>query len=364
MKSFNRSIICLVLLLTIFNHAYAGAISGGGGDVERPTGTPVTPLEIKKLVENYAGIILVVWFNRQKITFKNEPLEYQDRAIARKIFRSDKDIFDVIKNLNVEVRDSAPCLDKEGAPHDGSIYASKEGAICISSFTMAPKLYRNDYEAQVLGLIIHELSHFFGTTENEADYLQYNAVKSLSHFNFSSVIGDIGYIQSLLSINNPFGKQLLVLRELADHPEMVSEKIMRKQLWWTDHIGHLYNSKSKYNDWITFVPYEIETTYYTQRIRLENILEYLCIKSEWSEPSEKEECLTKQNLIFQSDKEVTASQYYNRVYGGTESRFNDIIFKRVENNEDVSAELNILLNFLNRIYPYVDSLYNFKVKVF
>ncbi|KYG65559.1 hypothetical protein AZI86_00315 [Bdellovibrio bacteriovorus] len=91
----------------------------------------------------------------------------------------------LLKQGSIEIRLSEPCFDKNGTPKDGSIYASQKNQICISALLLSKKLSKSNFESELAALIIHEFSHFFGTTEAEAVSLQKKALEDFAQMNFS-----------------------------------------------------------------------------------------------------------------------------------------------------------------------------------
>jgi hypothetical protein len=77
----------------------------------------------------------------------------------------------ILKKAEVELITTGPCYGLNGIPVDGSIYGN-EKPICLSAERLLKKLRRDDFEIQVLSLYVHEVSHLFGTNEDEAIQLQ------------------------------------------------------------------------------------------------------------------------------------------------------------------------------------------------
>lgn len=146
-------------------HETEGGVNGGGGGTL--PANPSSTYEINEIIEDS---------KHDLIPYIKGQLRYYDDKIAgsaeRKVFGSKPNLYDVLEDTNIEVLQDQPCHDAYGRPTDGSIHASKPGAICISAFTIAPKVVSERAKVEVLALIVHELSHLLGTTEEEARTLQ------------------------------------------------------------------------------------------------------------------------------------------------------------------------------------------------
>ncbi|MGZ3695176.1 MAG: hypothetical protein ACXWQO_13635, partial [Bdellovibrionota bacterium] len=164
----------ILAALTMGGIAFAegGGVGSGGGGTTIPN--PTNPEFISGTASEYGAKLLTVWLQHQEEVFNRYGENEQAKSPFFKVFRPSnrKNIYQLVESTEVEFRMSGPCLDSEGQPWDGSIYGSKPGSICISPFSMAPKLSDMNYEAETLALLAHEISHLMGTSESEAREIQ------------------------------------------------------------------------------------------------------------------------------------------------------------------------------------------------
>lgn len=162
-------------------HLTEGGVSDGGG------GTTSPQLVSAELIADYladTAPILIAWFNREEMNFQLSSDSEKIKSTTRKLFTTNDQFRDIIRNTKIEIKMSEPCYDQKGQPHEGSIYASIPNAICLSPFLMSQKLNENNFEAEMLGLVLHELSHLVGTTEDEATKIQREALWTFYKINF------------------------------------------------------------------------------------------------------------------------------------------------------------------------------------
>src|SRR5690349_12060945 len=108
--------------------ALAGGVSDGGGGTTNPN--PANPEWIVNAAAQYSGKVLLVWLNAEEANFNRTSEADRAKSPFRKLFQGEQTIFDILPKASIELRMSAACLDKNGVEWDGSVYASKPGAIC------------------------------------------------------------------------------------------------------------------------------------------------------------------------------------------------------------------------------------------
>lgn len=140
-----------------------GGVSDGGGNAIGDTS--VSPENIAEKIPDLKYWILS-WI------YKNQA---ESSAQYMELFRQG----------SIEVRLTAPCFDKNGVAKDGSIYGGEKYQICLSAFLLSQKLSKSNYEAELAALMIHEFSHFLGTTEDEAVALQTKTAEDFSQLNLA-----------------------------------------------------------------------------------------------------------------------------------------------------------------------------------
>jgi len=169
-----------------------GGVSDGGGGTTNPN--PANPEWVVGAVSGYAKKILLMWLNAEEANFFRKSAQEQASSLERKLFVNNISIFDVVKKTPIEVRMSKPCYDKNGHPWDGSIYSVHTGAICISPFSMAPKLNEFNVHIETIALVMHEFSHLVGASEVEAEYIQKQVLYSILHADLVGGIAKVGVL--------------------------------------------------------------------------------------------------------------------------------------------------------------------------
>ncbi len=182
-----------------------GVGSTGGGNIIGST--HVSPELILMAVQE-ARPLLVSYFNyRQAIFESGESLEIYEtdfeapiamamNALDKKLFTGKKTIFDLIKQTEIEVLNSAPCLSRSVGPNgkiieteaDGAADSTKSTPVCISASRLSEKLIEDNYQPETQALVAHELSHLLGATEFEAEVLQTHVHEVLSEISFERFV--------------------------------------------------------------------------------------------------------------------------------------------------------------------------------
>ena len=162
-----------MLLMGLSTASYAGGITAGGGGTlpAEPAGAEA----VREIVQN-AKRDLKLFVKYQQWGFKKG-----EDALEDKLYGEATTLLDVLESTDMAIEMNEPCYDANKVPVDGSIYASKPNAICISAFTIGPKVVAERARIETLALILHELSHVMGTTEEEAISLQKNAAYFLKN---------------------------------------------------------------------------------------------------------------------------------------------------------------------------------------
>lgn len=171
MKLMNLKNFVLGTLLTTTSLASAnGGVSGGGGGT-LPS-NPVSTYFIEKVIqEAKRDLRLFIKYELLRNDYANPT------ALEKKLFGGTKNLWDVLEETNIELRETRPCYDSANNEVDGSIYSNKKNHICISSFRIAPKLIKQNARIETLALILHELTHLLGADEKEATSYQQMAVQ-------------------------------------------------------------------------------------------------------------------------------------------------------------------------------------------
>jgi hypothetical protein len=148
-----------------------GGVNGGGGGTL--PANPITVIDVVKIVgESKKTLDPLVKFQ----LWSHVRIGFREGTVAPKLFDGQVTIWNVLQDTNIEILMDKPCHYANGRETDGSVHASKPGAICISAFRIAPKLIIERAPIEINALILHELSHLLGATEDEArDYQRTSA---------------------------------------------------------------------------------------------------------------------------------------------------------------------------------------------
>jgi hypothetical protein len=143
--------------------AIAGEREGGGGNIVVPG--PLQPADISAYLREDARVDLhaLVRFLEMQHVQSREP-------ILEKFFKDDQKIYEILNELQLDIREDGPCYDRHEVEQDGS--ATKPNIVCLSPFLLAPRLNSNTLRNQTLSLLLHEVSHLVNFSEAEAYELQ------------------------------------------------------------------------------------------------------------------------------------------------------------------------------------------------
>ena len=163
-----KKLILLPLLLlteTLWAGGNTGGMDGGGGGT-----LPAHPASIYEIqdIAQEAKPDLLYLLNGYEWREKYD----QQKPLYKKLFGGPRKAQEVLKDLRLEVRLDKPCFTSGGTEVDGSIYGLKSNTICLSAFRISQKVDKAAAEREVLALLMHEISHFLGATEDEAVDLQ------------------------------------------------------------------------------------------------------------------------------------------------------------------------------------------------
>jgi hypothetical protein len=172
-KRMKKIIVVMINLLSALAIASGGVDGGGGGT------TPAHPGRVQDVIaavqQAKSQLRLYFRYRQHEISF-DEIMFGADGVPDRKFYVGNTNLLTVLEKMQIEVPADKPCYDANQVEVDGSMYASKPNAICISAFRIAPKLDFSQIPTETLGLIAHELSHHLGATEAEAVTVQQKVV--------------------------------------------------------------------------------------------------------------------------------------------------------------------------------------------
>lgn len=346
------SILASAFILTAAEPSLAsGGVSDGGGGTTNPH--PADPEWVASGVSHYSARVLIPYLNAELANYQRSTSQEQAKSPFAKLFNSPEKFFEIVKNTAVELHFSTPCLDKNGAPWDGSIYPLTPGAICISPFSMAPKLNDHNVYPETVALVLHELSHLVGTTEDEAKAIQETALSSLSQMDFI----DILVAEDLLS-NRRDGEIAFILQNLK-MMAMVSarpsdlERVRSDLLTLRDRslvISQFSSLLVSQNRLDQISP---------QFVRLQVLKSWACSEDAGEIQDVRDECKKDLYTEFGGALVSTASEILVRQAGSPlhlGPEYDGVQIKRPKNRADVNSELNQLSKFVETILNDVTSL--------
>ncbi len=156
----------IVLFVTkIYASGNSGGMDGGGGGT---LPTHPAPVHLIREIVSESKAKLLHLLNKYETR-----TEYDDsNTLLKKLYGGPRKAQDVLNDLRVEIREEKPCLTSHGTEVDASIHAVKPNTICISAFRISKKIDQAAIEREIFALLAHEVSHFMGADEAEAEKIQ------------------------------------------------------------------------------------------------------------------------------------------------------------------------------------------------
>jgi hypothetical protein len=116
--------------------------------------------------------------------------------LYQELFKNPQTSARLFSQVDLEIKDSAPCLDAAGNATDASSKRMSPPKICISTQRLAVRLNSSNYELELLALYVHEVSILLGVSEVDAMDLQ-KMVLQIGP-NFRNYLGFISAPENLL----------------------------------------------------------------------------------------------------------------------------------------------------------------------
>lgn len=342
--------------------AMAGAVSGGGGGTTNPA--PADPEWIVLATGIDSGKIMTSWFNRQEELFELLNEREKTQSPYFKIFRGRKSIFEIIKQTAVEVRMSAPCYDANGDAKDGSIYASRPGAICISPFTMAPKLNEYNVKIETVALIVHELTHLAGTDEQEAESIQRDAIWSFYRLDFFDVTWKLKNLSEGM-LKGMIDETIVRLYRGIQRPEDLQSDL--SFAFWRDLLQIREDLDYNHKD-VSFLRdhhYKLIAPYL---VKISAIHDFVCSNDAREDQASRAYCLEQLNKGYGADSVVTARQFIARQTETDPSffdaEFDQVSLLKITGFPVISSELTDIANYLRVVQKEVRTLNAFNMSLY
>ena len=164
LKSYRWACLSLALGLLSAGSAFAreGGVSGGGGGI-----APVDragPALIEQALRE-SRLALTLYFQTRELQERDKPT-----PTGRLLFEGPTSIFDLVRSSPIETKGT--CRDPQGKRRDGAAPGKRPLSVCMDVKSLGRKLTEDNYWAQTIALLGHELSHLLGTSEREAAELQ------------------------------------------------------------------------------------------------------------------------------------------------------------------------------------------------
>jgi len=166
MKRMIKSTLALCLSLPFL--AFAGGVVDGGGNTG--SDTPMPTSEIVDTIKNSRRVALYI-FRALDYGYDWSKNPEPAAAIGTKLFGEKYTIYNALEEAKFVIKPHGACRGPNGEANDASVDA-KTKKVCFSLESLSRKLYTNSGRLELLALVAHEVSHFVGTTEAEANALQ------------------------------------------------------------------------------------------------------------------------------------------------------------------------------------------------
>ena len=336
------------LVLVAATQAHAGGITGGGGGVTNPD--PAQPQMVVDAVKSEGKAILWSWLKSQQLKFLEA--KPSDRATSpyRKLFAGYPTIFEVIEKNGIEFEMKRSCLDASGAQKDGSVHARTPGFICLSPFSMAPKLNHDNYRQETLALAVHELSHLLNTTEQEAVIIQKEALKAIS------LVEPAEFYKKIQTADQQAKNSAWMFQYYLDHPEVIQlDVISRDYERLATLIGDMNYSSQRFSmlgieEYADLVGHMLRFTVMSYSLILKDPT-----KPEWLRKG-TQEMLDKS---FGDRTEITAREFLVRAMGNQAvlgDTFDSIILQKVTSEAQFPAQVVELRDAMIRVRARLQAL--------
>jgi hypothetical protein len=335
MKLYAVAIRTLPVLLA-FTQAHAGGITGGGGGVTNPD--PIQPQLIVSLVQNQTKPVLLSWLNSKEEKFQQLDPAEQATSPYRKLFAQSPNIFEVMETAGIDLELHQPCYDANREARDGSVHSRTPGYVCLSPFTMAPKLDESNYAPETMALVLHELTHKLGTTEAEATLIQKEALKVFRTIELEDFAEEIQRAaSSVRSHENIF--DLYIKTPGAFQVQTAATALER--------VGDLYrdlsfSKTSRYGSRMSMIRADGYAYLFTNAIRVLIASEFLSLQNPNTPDSIRKEIQRHLDSGFGSENEVPARVFMTKGLGshGIKGKvYDQVLLQKITSEAEIPGQL-------------------------
>jgi hypothetical protein len=171
----------LILTSILSLSAFAGGVSGGGGNLISPS-APTEVQDVREIRNIILGSehLLKKFVNAKYALYNAGSMDYDSHRMYSVLFADNEDnLHETMEEISLDVQLNSPCYDSNGNIFDGSTYNQKKHTICISAYSIAQKCAKNEVPTQATALIMHEYSEVVGLSDDDAIALQKQVIAEL-----------------------------------------------------------------------------------------------------------------------------------------------------------------------------------------
>lgn len=218
-------------------------------------------------------------------------------------FSGSESVFDVLNLVRVEILRDAPCISSDGNPYDGSVLSGVPHGICMSASRMLKKLTFANYRAEVAALMLHEISHLVGSTEEQAVEIQKVALQYFAHTDTAAIYDWNFRVIDLLEL---FSNTLDMTTALLETRAPISCNHLQRVMGQSFSVFHqLTDAGTRMS-----LTRERNIEYFRQSaIRLSAIADSLCTQPGYGNDSDRSSYGKRIETLFGDRTRITASEY-------------------------------------------------------
>lgn len=171
------------------------------------------------------------------------------KPLFTKLFKGPKTIYQALNEAQFVAQPKGACLDKEDNEVDASVKDAPH--ICFSLERLSQKLNEDSIQTEIIAIALHEVSHLVGTTEAEANMLQFLSKSSLIKDPFNKIPNHLEEYQS--RVNEVFENVSLFSKSVR-HTQLIEicgwasalmgsiAELNQKNMNAVQNVGVLYSS--------------------------------------------------------------------------------------------------------------------------
>lgn len=321
-----------------FEEEEDGGISAGGGGT-----LPADPISVHDVVEvvDSAKRTLRLFFNYVR-QYNHSDLKLE----SYKYFFGPENVASVLEKTDIEILQDKACKNKLGKDVDASVHASRPNTICISAFRIAPKLIEENANKEILALLVHELSHFLGSTEKEAQELQRLVawkLQSMSSIRLGELENQLWQAPMMIESLPSLADSIKELKDGADL-KSIRDDLVKTEKGLADFENYFGQSTQ-----LRFTDYhinEFERIIFT-RIRLATWF----VESMDANYPNQEDSKELYEKCFAGKTEITAAEIDDTcpVYIGKENLYLEYKFRKMQSLDDLSSGLKDVIVYVRNL---------------